>query len=310
MTRKVSIQGMIAGQVIGTITATPFGKYIQKGVFRKHPMEPKWICPRKYSYSKVNFDYFQAEDVYIEGCINGKVILQLHGGGYIGPIKNSYRKFAVRYSDISGGAEVLTLDYRVAPEHPFPAALYDAVEAYRWLTEKRNFSPKNIIVVGDSSGGGLVLALCMYLRDNGFELPAAVITMSAWTDLTNRVESRDEKLEDDPLFGRTKDNMIYNSAYIGDNDPKNPYISPIYGSFKDFPPMLMQVGTEEVLLSDTVLVATKAQKEGIDVTLSVYQGMFHVFQMSGDYIPESKRAWQEVQDFILRIWPSNPVSDT
>jgi len=120
--------------------------------------------------------------------------------------------------------------------------------------------------------------------------------------LTHSGTSYIENYEIDPLFGKTTNNMLYDSAYVGDNNPHNPYISPVYGDFTGFPPMLMQVGTHEVLLSDTLTVAERARNQKVKVKLSVYEGMFHVFQMAGDLIPESKAAWKEVGTFINKIW--------
>ena len=142
----------------------------------------------------------------------------------------------------------------------------------------------------------------LYLKDNNMPYPAAFITMSPWTDLTNSGTSYKDNFEIDPLFGKSTNSMLYNSSYIGDNDPKNYYISPMFGDFEGFPPMLMQVGTHEVLLSDTLTVAEKAKKSNVDVKVTVYEGMFHVFQMVGDLIPEGKAAWDEVEEFINSIW--------
>ena len=141
----------------------------------------------------------------------------------------------------------------------------------------------------------------MYLRDRNEALPLGIITMSAWTDLTASGKSYETKFEKDPVFGNTKDSLVYNNPYIGDNDPKIPYISPVFGDFTGFPPMLMQVGTYEMLLSDTLTIAAKAKKSNVNVRLSIYKGMFHVFQMSLKLLPESRKAWQEVADFIENL---------
>ncbi len=300
--KKISIRGNLVRELINNITDTSLGEPIQTGKFRKHPVEPPWKCPNGYLYEKIELDNFVMEYLKPEEKSNGKVILQLHGGGYIGPMKNVYRRFAVNYSELGKSTEVLTIDYRVAPENPFPAALEDAIAAYQWLIEEKNYESKKIMVVGDSAGGGLALALCLYLRDNEISLPAGIVVMSPWNDLTHSGTSYIENYEIDPLFGKTTNNMLYDSSYIGDNNPHNPYISPVYGDFTGFPPMLMQVGTHEVLLSDTLTVAERARNQKVKVKLSVYEGMFHVFQMAGDLIPESKAAWKEVGTFINKIW--------
>ena len=235
-------------------------------------------------------------------AVTGRVILQLHGGGYIGPMKNIYRRFAVKYSKISYGADVLTPDYRVAPEHPFPAALEDAVHAYEWLLKEQGYEPEHIVVAGDSAGGGLALALCLYAKDHGLPLPGGIITMSAWTDVSLSGASYETNYEIDPLFGNSRENMLYQCSYIGGADPRNPYLSPLFGDFSGFPPMLMQVGSYEVLLDDTAGAAAKAREAGVKVRLSVYDGMFHVFQMGLDLIPESREAWNEVEEYLRRVY--------
>ena len=231
---------------------------------------------------------------------SGYVLLQLHGGGYIGKIRNVYRSFAKEYSDMCGGMKVLSIDYRVAPKHPYPAALQDAIASYNWLLSL-GYKGNDIIVAGDSAGGGLALALSQYLRDHSMELPAGLVLMSPWTDLTASGESYDYNYEKDPLFGNTRDSMIYNGEYIGKYDPSIPYISPIFGDFKNLPPMLFQVGSIEMLLSDSVDAAKKAEQAGCSVNLSVYEGMFHVFQMGLGMFEESVNAWKEVKGFIEGI---------
>ncbi len=215
----------------------------------------------------------------------------------MGAMRNAYRSFAGLYSEVSKGMSVLTIDYRVAPEHPYPAALEDAVAAYRWLLEQGFFS-EQIILAGDSAGGGLAMALCHYIKDHGMHLPCGIIAMSPWTDLLASGESYETNYEKDPLFGKTRDSLIYNKDYVGEHDPMDAYISPLYGDFRDFPPMLIQVGSYEMLLSDSVSVAAKAREQGVKVRLSIYEGMFHIFQMAMLLLPESKKAWMEIGKFI------------
>lgn len=160
-----------------------------------------------------------------------------------------------------------------------------------WFSEQ-------IIVAGDSAGGGLAMALCHYLINHGRQLPCGIIAMSPWTDLTASGESYDTNYERDPLFGKTRDSLIYNRDYVGDHDPMDEYISPMFGDFRGFPPMLIQVGSYEMLLSDSVDVAAKARGQGVKVRLSIYDGMFHIFQMAAKMLPESRKAWVEIGKFI------------
>jgi acetyl esterase/lipase len=302
MRKKIqSVEGKILRTLMADITSMQvIGQKIKSGEFRKNPVEPLWKCPKGFNMDKLNMDNFEMELLEPEDPSRNLIILQLHGGGYIGPMKNIYRTFAVLYSKAAVGASVLTIDYRVAPENPFPAALEDAIAAYNWILEN-GYSSNQIVIAGDSAGGGLTLALCLYLRDNNLELPKGIITMSAWTDLTCEGESYTTKYEIDPLFGNTKESMLFDSDYIGDNDVRNPYISPIFGEYHDFPPILMQVGSFEMLLSDTTEVAHKIKESGGKIRISIYEGMFHVFQMSKLLIPESRNAWQEVEQFFRLI---------
>ena len=163
-------------------------------------------------------------------------------------------------------------------------------------------SPEQIVIAGDSAGGGLALALCLYAKDHALPLPAGIITMSPWTDVTLSGASYEENYTIDPLFGNSKENMLYQCSYIGNADKKDPYLSPLFGNFEGFPPMLMQVGAYEVLLDDTRAAAKKAREEGVKVRCSVYDGMFHVFQMGLDLIPESREAWEEVGEYLRIVY--------
>lgn len=301
-TKGVSIRGELIRDTMKNMMESAMGHPFQTGEYRKNPIEPAWICPTGYEYEIIEMARFKMEYLRPAKISTERVILQLHGGGYIGPMKNTYRDFAVRYSKLSLGSDVLTIDYRVAPEFPYPAALEDAVCAYRWLIEEKRYHPKKIIIAGDSAGGGLTLALALYLRDHKMPMPAGLITMSPWTDLTCSGDSYTTNYTKDPQFGNTRDSMLYNSAYIGDADPTDPYMSPLFGSYEKMPPLLMQVGGYEMLLDDTLQVAEKVRKQHGKLRVSVYDGMFHVFQMAMNLIPESKEAWDEVAAFLQIVY--------
>lgn len=298
---EASIRGKVMRDLISRMTNDlSIGKKIKNGELRKQigNNEAPWKCPDCFIMTIIEMDNFTME--LLESHQNprtDKIILQLHGGGYIGAMRNAYRMFAGLYNEVSHGMSVLTIDYRVAPEHPYPAALEDAYGAYQWLLEQGWFSDQ-IILAGDSAGGGLAMALCHYLKDQGQQLPCGIVAMSPWTDLTASGESYDTNYERDPLFGKTKDSLLYNKDYVGENDPMDAYISPMFGDFREFPPMLIQVGSYEMLLSDSVDVAVKARAQGVKVRLSIYDGMFHIFQMAAKMLPESKRAWVEIGKFI------------
>ena len=301
-TDKVSLRGRLVRDMIRNTMDSAMGHRIQTGELRKNPVEPAWVRPQGYDYALGELENFSMEYLRPVPVSTGRVVLQLHGGGYIGPMKNIYRDFAVCYSKQSMGGDVLTIDYRVAPEYPYPAALEDALEAYRWLLEEKKYDPQKIVVAGDSAGGGLALALALYLRDHGMAMPAGLALMSPWTDLTCSGESHKTNFHRDPQFGNTTDNLLYDSAYIGDADPRDPYLSPVFGEFWGMPPVLMQVGSEEVLLSDTLRVADKLRMTKGKLRVSVYDGMFHVFQMAMRLIPESREAWEEVGAFLQILY--------
>ena len=276
------------------------GKRIKSGELRKKmdEIEPEWNVPDEYNMTHIDLEQFSMKFLSPKKNPNlNKVVLQLHGGGYVAKIRNAYYTLAVYYSERSRNGCVLTPDYRVAPEDPYPAALEDAVTAYEWLLQ-RGYSGEQIVVAGDSAGGGLAMALTMYLRDHHMPLPCGIIAMSPWTDVSASGESYETNYEIDPLFGNTKESLIYLSDYAGEHDKTDPYISPAYGDFSDFPPMLIQVGSLEMLLSDSLTVTEKARAKGRKVRLTVYEDMFHVFQLSGMLIPESKKAWNEVEKFF------------
>ena len=299
---EISVQGKVLRDLIArTSNDHLIGKKIKNGELRKQisEVEPPWKCPDCFILKEIELENFHMELLESREDPNtDKIILQLHGGGYVGPMRNAYRMFAGLYNEVSQGMSVLTIDYRVAPEHPYPAALEDACAAYQWLLDEGWFSDQ-IILVGDSAGGGLALALCHLLMDQGKQLPCGIVAMSPWTDLTASGESYETNYERDPLFGKTRDSMIYNNqVYVGDHDPMDAYISPLFGDFRGFPPMLIQVGSYEMLLSDSVEVAAKARQQGVKVRLSIYEGMFHIFQMAAKMLPESRKAWVEIGRFI------------
>ena len=293
-----SIQGRVVRELIARVTSDNLiGRKIKNGELRKKLVEPAWKVPDFYTLYVIQERQCRMELLECDLKNERMVLLQLHGGGYIGGMRNAYRSFAGLYSELGRGMSVLTVDYRVAPEFPYPAALEDAIYAYNWLL-RAGWQEQEIVLAGDSAGGGLAMALCMYLKNQNRTLPAGLIAMSPWTDLTQSGASYVDNYTRDPLFGNTKDSLIYNKDYVQDNDPTNPYISPLYGDFTGFPPMLIQVGSYEMLLSDSLLVAEKAKRAGVKTRLSVYEGMFHVFQMAMLLIPESKKAWREVGKFL------------
>lgn len=228
------------------------------------------------------------------------VILHLHGGGYVGAFKKNYHRVAGYYSEVSHGMDVYSLDYRVAPEFPFPAAVQDAVDAFHYILAQ-GIKADHIFIGGDSAGGGLGLALSMYLRDEKGMSPAGLILMSPWADTSASGPSYTENTEIDPVFGGSRSALIFENPYAMDADKQNPMLSPAFGDFVGLPPMLVQTGTDEMLLSDSETVAEKAKNSGVKIRYTKYEGMFHVFQMAGPIMEESSRAWTEVGKFINAV---------
>lgn len=305
----ISLLGKGVRRAVAIVNHLPrIGYLAQNGELRKRltEHEKEWVCPK--GMTRTVYDQGDYSMELLTGQILDDseenpeqwLILHLHGGGYYGRLHNTYRDMAAVYHEISGGYDVLSVDYRVAPEFPFPAALNDAVSAYQWALDQGYQSGK-ILIAGDSAGGGLTLAVTLYIRDHKLPMPAAVITMSAWTDLTKSGWSYEEKFHEDPVFGDSKETLVYKEGYIIGNDPTNPYISPIFGDYTGFPPMLMQVGEREMLLSDTLTVAERAKEQGVDITEHTYNGMFHDFQMGFMLYQESRDAWNEIEEFITRI---------
>ena len=299
--KEISLQAKMLRKCIQMATSEHLiGPKIKDGTLRKKVKEPQWHCPEGYSFLRIQVKKCYVEILTPPKIQSNMVVLQMHGGGYIGRMKNASRNYAKEYADMRNGMKVYSLDYRVAPRHPYPAALHDAVAVYH-LLESLGYDSGQIILAGDSAGGGLCLALCAYLRDHGKSVPAHAVLMSPWTDLTASGSSYEENYTKDPLFGNTKESMIYSGEYYAGHDPHDPYISPIFDSFKEFPRMLFQVGSIEMLLSDTLDAVAKAKEAGCKVDCTVYDGMFHEFQMANPFLPEAKKAWQEVKEFIERI---------
>ncbi len=236
-----------------------------------------------------------AEWISAPGADAGTVVYYLHGGGYaIGSI-NTHREMISRIAR-AANARALAIDYRLAPEHPFPAAVEDAVAAYRWLLST-GADPERIVIAGDSAGGGLTVATLLALRDAGDPLPAAAVCISPWTDLAITGESMDTKAAVDPMIKKA-DVMAGAQQYLGGADPRNPLASPLYGNLSGLPPLLVQVGGSETLLDDATRLAERAQAAGVGVTLETWEEMIHVWHFFAFILPEAQQAIDRIGQFI------------
>jgi epsilon-lactone hydrolase len=224
-------------------------------------------------------------------------ILYLHGGAYIYGSPSHYRDLIWRIATVAS-ATVLCIDYRLAPEHPFPAALDDAVAAYRWLLAE-GAAPRRMAIMGDSAGGGLVLATLLKLRDDGVPLPGAAVALSPWTDLALTGASLTANAAADPML-KAEQAPTLAAHYLGGADPRNPYASPLYGDPTGLPPTLIQVGSDEILRDDAVRMAERMRAAGCRVELEIWPRMPHVWQMFARIVPEAQRAVERIGAFLRK----------
>lgn len=245
---------------------------------RVNDVAAEWLCPADVSF--------------------GRVILYLHGGGFVLGWHTSYRSMVSRLCRVCS-ARALAVDYRLAPEQPFPAALDDCVAAYRWLLSQ-GIAPQEIVIAGDSAGGNLTLSTLLALRDAGNPLPAGAVCLSPVTDLACSGESFTHKT--DPLLDADWLRQVF-QMYTNGHQTHVPLLSPLYADLGGLPPVLIQVGSDEILLSDSTRLAERAQAAGVDVTLDVWQGMWHVWQLFVPYLPEANKALETIGAFAQKQWP-------
>jgi len=232
-----------------------------------------------------------------------RVLIYFHGGGYKMGSVVSHHDLMARLSH-EAGCRVLGVNYRLLPEHTFPAPVEDACVAYDWVLDQ-GCKPQQIAFAGDSAGGGLVAASMLALRDRGRPLPAAGVMLSAWTDLEANGASYGTRAQADPFHQRA---MILALArqYVGPNgNARDPLASPLHGSLHDLPPLLLQVGGRETGLDDSTLFAAKAQAAGVDARLEVWDDMIHVFQQFASELPEARQAITNIGVFLNSIWSSS-----
>jgi len=260
-------------------------------ILRPEPYKP----PKSVSITPVSLGRIPGEKV--EGPRSGTIaFLYLHGGGYFGCSAKSHRPVTCSFA--LQGFCVFAPDYRLAPEHPFPAALEDAKEAYHGL-RGRGFPAEQIVVAGDSAGGGLALSLLLALRQEGSTLPAAAVLFSPWADLAATGDS---------LRRNTKRCAMFDGAdigpmarhYIGNADARNPLVSPLYGDMRGLPPLLIHVGADEVLLDDSTRLAEKAKGAGVPVELKIWPVVPHAWQLAPQKIPEARESLRESSEFARR----------
>jgi len=225
-----------------------------------------------------------------------RVLLYVHGGGYVIGSAKIYERFTGHLAN-AVGCRVLNVDYRLAPEHPHPAAVDDTVTAYRWLLEQ-GIAPEHIAISGDSAGGGLTVAALLRIRDDGLPRPAAAVPMSPWIDLEGTGASMTGKADVDLLVG-LEGLLGMAQMFLGEQgDAKDPYAAPLHAELHDLPPLLIQVGEDETLLDDSTRLAERAEFAGVEVTLEIFPEMQHVFQVCCGTMPESTEAVAKLAEWL------------
>jgi epsilon-lactone hydrolase len=256
---------------------------------RLHPV------PDDVLVTEVNAGVVPAHWLTAPGADADRVLLFLHGGGFEFGSLRSDGELAARLGRASG-MRVLFPEYRLAPEHPFPAAIDDVLAAWHWLRTDQDLSARSIAVAGDSAGGGLAVALLVATRDTGEALPAAAVLMSPTVDLTSSGASMTERVDQDP-FSTPAMLRQFAADYLAGADPKTPLASPLFASLAGLPPLLIQVGTADLLLSDSERLAAAAAESGVDVILEIGEGLPHVYPiMLGT--PEAAEATEQVGKFL------------
>ena len=238
-----------------------------------------------------------AEWIVPEEAPGGDVLLYLHGGGYcVGSIVT--HRSMVSHIARAANTKALLIDYRLAPENPFPAAVEDSTTAYNWLLSQ-SIASDNIIIAGDSAGGGLSVATMVSLKENEIPLPTAAVLISPWVDLAITGDSIISRADIDPMVNR--DGLTEMAeAYLGDADPQAPLASPLYAGMEGLPPMLIHVGTAEILLDDATRMADRAGQAGVEVTLNTAEDMCHVWHFFSSMLPEAMAAIEEVAQFMQK----------
>ena len=255
---------------------TKFPKFVKKEIVKYAGLDAAWFIPDGYGKSKT--------------------ILYLPGGGYVIGSYHTHRSLIARIARASN-CKALAINYRKAPENPYPAAIEDAVAVYRQMLAE---GCENIIIMGDSAGGGLTLALLQKIRELQLTPATGSVLLSPWTDLTASGDSIKTKKDADPLITPYL-LEIFTKRYVANADPKCPLISPLFADFSDFPPTLIQVGTNEILLDDSTRLAQKMHKQGVKVQLEIYNNMMHVWQFLAGVVPEANKAIDEIGEFVKSL---------
>ena len=273
----------------------PDGKPLEK---RRRDWETEarqMVLPKGSRFQPVEMGGIKAEWMEMPRVAQDRVMLLLHGGGYNAGSPRTHRKLAAHLSR-AAHMRVITPDYRLAPEHTFPAAVKDALMAYGWLLEQ-GFSEEQIALAGDSAGGGLALSMMLALREAGAKMPRLAVLMSPWTDLSVSSPSYERMRNLDPVI--TREGLGEAGRwYAGERSVTDPMASPMFADLTGLPPLLIHVGGDEAMLDDSRILAEHAKTAGVDVTYKLWPDMWHVHQHGAPDVPEAVQALNEISAFI------------
>ncbi len=257
----------------------------------------KWNKPLSgFDYTHEIADGVEGEWIFPQDCDKTRVLLYFHGGGYFVGSYNTHRALVSQIAK-HAGVSAFSINYRLAPEFPYPAAIEDCARVYQWLMREKNFQASQICFGGDSAGGGCVVGTLTYLRDNEIPLPKCAIALSPWLDHTFSGHSFPSRDDIDPML--VADGFpIVRDYYMAGQDPKAPYASPIFHSLKNLPPVYVQVGEHELLLSDSTRFGEKGKEDGSDIRVEIYPKLFHVFNAFWSVLPKAREANRKLGEFI------------
>ncbi len=275
----------------------PDGLSLDERRARMEDIGTRFPAPQRASINPVKIAERPAEWVCDPDTDDGRVMLYVHGGGYVQGSLASHRNLVFEIARSMKG-KVLNLDYRLAPEHPFPAAVEDTVNAWAELLEM-GIDPKKASFGGDSAGGGLVIAALVSARDKGLPMPSCACCISPWTDLVGSGRTMDTKALEDPMVNRAA-LEFFSDFYADKEDKTHPLISPLFADLAGLPPLLIQVGTAETLLDDSRRLATRARYAGVDVSYAEWEGMPHIWHIFAPLLEKSRRAIIELGEFVER----------
>lgn len=250
--------------------------------------------PKGIGSERIVINNNNAEWIFPENYRKGKVLLYIHGGGFISGSCTTHRMHVAKFAKISK-TKALVFDYSLAPENPFPAGLNDCIDVYKWLLDK-GYSGSDIVVGGESAGGTLTLSLLLALKEYNLPMPSGAFSISPVTDLRCLANSFIYNAKNDLAPQGSWD--LWTSFYIGNNNPMNPLLSPLFGNYKDLPPIFICVGTNEIHLEDCENVAKVAESYGVNVTLRKWDKMVHAFPILTGLFPEATKAMKEICDFV------------